>query len=165
MIQLKGRDFLLWFFHQTSSPSPVTPRKDFESFPNIRGIIHIWKRLPGGFTTGSPVYSSPGSWDSPVNSPQGSRPRLVCKRTCYCQIHQVVETPLGSLDSWSIIHQKVSFCKPVLMLVQSTIRSRLPGAFTTGKSRLKIPQCIHQRGVVLDTGESFYRFSGAYNNL
>ncbi len=40
------------------------------------------------------------------------------------------------MTPWSIIHQKVSFCKPVLMLVQNTIRSRLPVVYITGESRL-----------------------------
>ncbi len=41
---------------------------------------------------------------------------------------------MGNLDSWTVCNQKV-FCKPVLVLVQSTPRSWLTGVFITGKSR------------------------------
>jgi hypothetical protein len=44
-----SRDFLLWFFHRTTSPSPIRqPRKDFQFF-RIFGelFVRIFNRLPG----------------------------------------------------------------------------------------------------------------------
>jgi hypothetical protein len=43
---------------------------------------------------------------------------------------------LGSLDSLVYYLPESSFCKPVLMLVQSTLRSQLLGVFITGESTL-----------------------------
>ncbi len=69
---LKGivsRDFLLWFFHETTSTSPVRhAKKGFRIFSNIRGVI----RSRNGLRE-SPVNSPPPPWshDSPVMNTLG----------------------------------------------------------------------------------------------
>ncbi len=88
----------------------------------------------------SPVHSSLGSSDSPGYSPPG-RPDLVNKRTLLVQNtlesqDSPVTNTLGSLDSLVYYSPGRFFCKAVLMLVQSTLRSLLPGVFITGESRL-----------------------------
>ncbi len=51
------RFLLCFFFHQTTSPSPLDmPRKDCEFFSKIRGIIRIRNRLPGVVITGESIY-------------------------------------------------------------------------------------------------------------
>jgi hypothetical protein len=43
----------MFFFHQTTSPSPVRhDKKGFQIFSNILRVIHIRNRLPGVFITG-----------------------------------------------------------------------------------------------------------------
>jgi hypothetical protein len=78
------------------------------------------------------VYSSLGSWDSPVYSLPRSQPKLVYKRTLLeqntldSQDSSVINT-LGSLDSLVYYSPESLFVYiPVLVLVQSTLRSRLP---------------------------------------
>jgi hypothetical protein len=63
---------------------------------------------------------------------------------------------LGVLTPWFICHQKC-VCKPVLMLGQSTPRSRLPkGVFITGE--LGLP------GVFM-IGESFWTLGSHFTNF
>jgi hypothetical protein len=49
------------------------------------------------------------------------------------------------------------------MLVPNTPRKQAP--WYIHHRGVKTPQCIHQQGVVVDTGEPFKQFEGAYNNL
>ncbi len=139
-------------------------RKDFELF-------RISKKL-FVFVIDSPVYSPPGSRDSPVYSPPGSRPKFVFKKNLLVQ-----NTPgsqdspgintLRSLDSLVYLFPWYS-CKPVLMLVPNTPRSRLPGVFITVESRfpsvfttgeLRLPGVFTTGESILPdvfiTGESF----------
>ncbi len=88
--------FFTLVFHQTSSPIPGRHAlKGFQMFLNIGGVIWVCNWLPVYSLPGSrdspaysspgscdsPVYSSPGSWDSPVVNTPGSWPKLVNKRT------------------------------------------------------------------------------------
>ncbi len=140
--------------HQTYSPSPVRhTQKGFRIVSNIRGVFAF-------------------AIDSPVYSPPGSRPKLVYKRALLLQNilgsqDSSMINILGSLDSlvYYILFTRKIFCKPVLMLVQSTLISRFPSEFTTGQLRLTSVFIIREsrpadvlihRGIVFDTRESFY---------
>ncbi len=117
------------------------PRKDSEFF-RIFASLFV-------FVIDSQVYSPPRSWDFPVYSPQrthdsplysswGNWPKLVYKKnrlvhnTPASQDFPVIITP-GSLDSLIYLPTESFFCKPVLMLVLNSTRSRLPGLFITGE--------------------------------
>jgi hypothetical protein len=86
---------------------------------------------------------------------------LVYKRTLLAQNTPgsqdfPVITTLGSLDSLFYYTPGSFFCKPVLMLVQSTLGSRFPGVFITGESRLHVVFITGELKLpgVLITGES-----------
>jgi hypothetical protein len=117
------------YFHQTTSLSPVrhTWKTSLIFFlSNIRGVIRIRNRLPGVFTAGELTYSTMVYKRTPL-----------MKNTLGSQDSPVINT-LWSLDSLVYYSPESFFCKPVLMLVRSTLRSRLPGVpiFTIGESRL-----------------------------
>ncbi len=143
-VLIKGtvsRDFLtLVFFIKHLLLVPLDmPRKDYEFFRILEELFE--------FVIDSPV----------VNTPR-SRPKLVNKRTFQCKILQGVETPLclilwGVLTPWSIIHENI-FWKPVLMLVQSTLRSRLHGYSSQGSrdSPLYSPPGSRDSPVYLPSG-------------
>jgi hypothetical protein len=83
--------------------------------------------------------------DSLLFSPSESRLKLVHKKTCWCNIHQGIKTPvidtLGSLDFL------------VYLSPESFLVNLLCGLF---KHAMKsTPWCIHHEGVIMDTGESF----------
>jgi hypothetical protein len=120
----------------------------------------------------SPLYSPPGSQDSLEYSPPGSQPKLLSKTVAGAKYSRE-----SRLSYW-IHNGAVTLCcirhKSFYMSTSSdagnkyTRKSRLPGVFATGESRLldvfktfrcihyrgvEIPQWIHHRRVVFDTRE------------
>ncbi len=74
---------------------------------------------------------------------------------------------LGSLDSLVYYSPESFFCYPVLMLVQRTLRSQLPGVFITGESRLPgvfTTGELRLAGVFI-TGESFWTPGSHFNDF
>ncbi len=122
------RIFWLWFFHLTTFSSSVRHAfKGFQICLNIQRVFHICNWLPMCFHRG-------------VMTPWCIHHRRV--KTPH-KIHHVVMTPLWLLlytgESWlSGLFLPEIFFKSVLVLVQSTPRNQLPGAFIRGKSRLSV---------------------------
>jgi hypothetical protein len=122
------------------------PRKDFKFF-------WIFKKL-FVFVIDSPVYSLPGSRDSLVSSPLGSRPKFVffykLASTKYT-MESKLPRDQNIEESWlpDLFVTIKFFCKPVLMLVPNTPRSWLPGVFITGELFWTPGSRFGHRGVVL----------------
>ncbi len=119
-----------------------TPRKDFEFFRIFKELFE--------FVIDSPVYSPPGSWDSPVVNTLGVDLNWLTKEPSSAKYFKESRLPvintLGSLDSL-VYYSRESFfvncsyacskyTKKSTPRVFITGESRLPCVFTTGESRL-----------------------------
>ncbi len=123
------------------------PRKDFKFFwifkklfVLLNGVFTTRKlRLPGVFTTGESslpcVFITGESWIHRGVNLNLFLKKLVSEKysreSRHSHYYYIEESWLPGL----FVTIKL-FCKPVLMLVPNTPRSRLPGVFITGESRL-----------------------------
>ncbi len=173
-----SRDFLIpVFFIKHLLLFPLdTPRKDFEFFRIFEELFE--------FVIDSLVYSSPGSWDSPVVNTPGSRSKLVNKKPSSAKYSKESRLPCVyyTWESWlpdSLVYysRENFFVNLFLCLLKVHKEVDSPGFHHRGVETplcihhrgVETPRCIHHRGVetrryihhwgvILDTGESFYWF-------
>ncbi len=89
------------------------------------------------------------------NSMNNLKFEIVSRKNTSGSPNSPVINTLGSLDSLVCLSPDF-FCKPILMLVQSTPRSQLPGVFITDESGLSGVFMIRESFRV--PGSHFYRF-------
>jgi hypothetical protein len=128
----------------------------------------LGNRTPG--CQDSPEYSSLGSWDSPVINLPRSWPKLVCKKTCWCQYSRESRLQRYTVESWlhAVLGTRNFFCKLVLMLVPKRPGSQESGVFTHHRGvetswcihhwGVKTSRCIHLQGLFWTPGSHFTNF-------
>jgi hypothetical protein len=149
-----------------------TSGKDFKFFRIFEELFVFVVDLPVYSPPGSrnsPLYSSLWSRDSPVMNTPGGQPKLgSLHKTCWCKIHQGVRLHCDEYTGRSLLPElfvtRKSFANLFYCLFQihKDVDSRCihHRGFETPRCfhhmRVETPRCFHHWGVILATRESFY---------